>query len=202
MLVPPVSFSLYSSWEALGRGHPLSVPPASPGPAPSVDEQVPSGRPAEAPWADGEAGASEALAVSERWPRWVCRVLSAVFLNPLRIGRTASPTSTAAAAPALQSLLPLIPPRGAWLPPGGSVHPCAPPTPHHSTVTPLSPSPSRHSPASGPFSNLGLSPRVPDGGLAAHISCRSLPGAPDGPRSSVGTSSSQRQQVAGLHGLE
>ena len=49
---------------------------------------------------------------------------------------------------------------------------------------------------------LGLSPRVPDGGLAAHISCRSLPGAPDGPRSSVGTSSSQRQQVAGLHGLE
>ena len=94
------------------------------------------------------------------------------------------------------------PPSRGLAAPGGSVHPCAPPTPNHSTVTPLSPSPSRHSPASGPFSNLGLSPRVPDGGLAAHISCRSLHGAPDGPRSSVGTSSSRRQQVVGLHGLE
>ena len=41
------------------------MPPASPDPAPSVGEQVPTGCPAEAPWEDGEAGASEALALSQ-----------------------------------------------------------------------------------------------------------------------------------------
>ena len=89
------------------------------------------------------------------------------------------------------------PPSRGLAAPGGSVHPYAPPTPLHSTVTPLSPSPSRHSPASDPFSNLGLSPHVPDGGLATHISCRSLHGTPDGPRSGMGTSSSRGQRVGG-----
>ena len=82
-------------------------------------------------------------------------------------------------------------------PPSPSPPSSHPPTPLHSTVTPLSPSPSRHSPASDPFSNLGLSPHVPDGGLATHISCRSLHGTPDGPRSGMGTSSSRGQRVVG-----
>lgn len=115
---------------------------------------------------------------SERWPRWVGRVFSLVFPNPLRIDHVAFPTSAAAAAPVLRSLLPLVPPGGLG---GGSVHPCAPRTPLHSTVTPLSPSPSRHSPASDPFSNLRLSPRVPDSGLAAGISCCPLHVPPTGP---------------------
>lgn len=89
------------------------------------------------------------------------------------------------------------PPSRGLAAPGGSGHPCAPPIPLHSTVTPLSPSPSRHFPASDPFSNLGLSPHVPDGRLATHISCHSLHGTPDGPRSSVGISSSRGQQVGG-----
>ena len=60
LLVPPVSFPVYSSREASP-----TVPPASSDPAPSAGEQVPSVRPAEAPWADGEAGASEALALPQ-----------------------------------------------------------------------------------------------------------------------------------------
>ena len=55
---------------------------------------------------------------SERWPRWVGRVFSPVFPNPLRIDHVAFPISVAAAAPVLRSPLPLVPPQGAWLLPG------------------------------------------------------------------------------------
>lgn len=95
---------------------------------------------------------------SERWPRWVGRVFSPVFPNPLRIDHKWHFPSLwlqqhpSFGLPSLSSPL-----RGL----GCSRGLCASTCPSNSSPLPLSPSPSRQSPASDPFSNLRLSPQCP-----------------------------------------
>ena len=121
---------------------------------------------------------------SERWPRWVGRVFSLVFPNPLRIDHVAFPTSAAAAAPVLRSLLPLVPPRGAWRGLCASVCPSNS-SPLHSD--PSQPKPIASLPRLRSLQQPQTQPTCPRQRAGRRHLLLPPARAPDGPRSSVGT---------------